>query len=101
MCSVQSLPVNNQYIYWNNSEFQHLLTTFLSLLIAIYYFFIRFTAHRGLGFNYFILYSITIGPAAPQTALWGGPGAEIRTRDGQIIPPETVASILKRVNISF
>ena len=47
--------------------------------ISMYNIFFRFTALLGLGYFILYLYSITVWSAAPQTSLWGGPGARFES----------------------
>ena len=41
-----------------------------------------FTAHQGLGFYYIIYTALQCGSAAPQPALWGGPGPRYKPEPG-------------------
>ena len=42
-----------------------------------------FTAHQGLVFYFLIFTLLTVQSAAPQTALWGGPGPKLEPRKRQ------------------
>ena len=42
-----------------------------------------FTAHQGLIFYFFIFTLLTVQSAAPQTALWGGPGPKLEPHKRQ------------------